>query len=1103
MPSSTKKIGASIVLEGNKQYNAAIKEINASQKELKSEMNLVSATFEGQQNTVEALTAKQEVLAKQYDEQAHKVDVYAQALQHASDMQVDSKSLTEDLGKELEEAREAAEKAAEAYGEDSEELKEASKNVAVLEEELKQANQQQAAAEESVRRYQVAYNDAEATLLRLNQQVKQNNEYLIEAQLSSTGAAYSIDGMGKAIKRAGDESQKAGSSIATVFGGVALERAAESLMRISGDVAKALVDMGTEAAFTADNIATLATQTGISTKTLQEMEYASELMDVSVETITGAITKNIRSMGNAQKGTEEYVNAYKELGVEVMRADGTLRDSEQVFWEMIDALGQIDSATDRDRMAMQLLGRSAQQLNPLIAIGSKGFQNLADEAHAVGYVLSDDTIDGLLDTSDALERLSKRTDSLKRQVGADAGPVIKQTVEEVTEIIEKNSDVIVESISGIMTDAAKIVTFLIDNKDEIELFGTAALTAVATGFAMSEAAAVKATLAEEGYTLANAKAALSSAVSVISHQGLGVALKDVAVSFNGAATAALGFNAALLVIPAALASVALGIIAVANGALTMNDTIELTHELGEENEALAKSYSELVDAQKESTTSRKSEKEGFEGNARAAKSLVDELKTLQKESDGSTKSINKQMEIVAQLNEAYPDLELEIDKTTGALDRNIETIESQIDALLEQQMVMAAQEDLMDIAREQYELTKQQTEAEKELKTAYEELGFTYTNLTEIDSARLKSMRDSNEITDEQYYKIGTLMASINSLSSAEEELSKEYQDTTQYLNDHSEAAEKATDASEGLVTANVQLGNSLVTIQEKAEDVDDSVEKLQRAYDSAYESAFNSLSGQAGLFGEVKKVSAESMSTIAKNMEDQTKMINDYQEDLALLQEKAEQGLLDEGLLGYLESLGLDGAGYVHNFATASEEELAKVNESFGSLTKAKESTAELMTGMDTDYIAALEEMGAATDANTTAISESFDKSMGDSVEAVKTSGDEMKEAQKESLTRVKSTTLTELGMSSVSGTSSVYKSIGEAIVKSVASGIKAKTPDAVSAMNSLMAQMNSSAGGSSSGGGKSVTVNNNVTVNGASDPAAYANIFMKSAERAANMGG
>jgi hypothetical protein len=92
---------------------------------------------------------------------------------------------------------------------------------------------------------------------------------------------------------------------------------------------------------------------------------------------------------------------------------------------------------------------------------------------------------------------------------------------------------------------------------------------------------------------------------------------------------------------------------------------------------------------------------------------------------------------------------------------------------------------------------------------------------------------------------------------------------------------------------------------------------------------------------------------------------------------------------------------------------------------------------------------------------------------------------------------------MSTVSSTSPVYKSIGEAIVKSIAAGIKAKTPDALSAMNSLMSQMNSSAGGSSSGGGKSVTVNNNVTVNGASDPAAYASIFMKSAERAANMGG
>lgn len=1103
MPSSTKKIGASIVLEGNKQYNAAIKEINANQKELKSEMNLVSATFAGQENTIEALTAKQEVLAKQYDEQSKKVETYAQALSHAVDVQTDSRSLVDDLTKELEEASDAAKKAAEAYGEDSEEYEEAAKQVAVLESELRKATQQQEAAEESVRKYQTASNDAQASLLELGLQMEQNNRYLEEARDSATGTALSIDEMGKVIKTAGDESETAATSIAAVFGGVALERAAGKLVALSRETVKALVELGTEAAFTADEIATLSVQTGISTDTLQELQYATELMDVSVNTITAAMARNIKSMGNAQKGTEDYVNAYKDLGVEVMNADGSLRDSEKVFWEMVDALGEIDNAAERDRLAMQIFGRSAQQLNPLISIGSKGFKNLADEAHKVGYVLESDTLEGLLETSDSLERLSKRMDTLKKQIGVDVAPMITQTVEEMTEVISKNSGDIAETITGFITDATKVVSFLLDNKDEIELFGTATLTAVAIGFTMSKAAAEQAALAEKGYTIASAKAALTSAVSVISHEGLGVALKDVAVSFNAAATSALGFNAALIAIPAALAAVALGIIAVANGALTMNDTVEVTHELGEANKELAKTYSDVVDSQREATASRKEEKSGYQSSADAAKALVDELRNLQKESDGSSKSIMKQAEVVAQLNAAYPELDLYIDENTGALDRNIDAIESQIDALLEQQMVMAAQADMMEIAREQYELVKQQTEAEKNLKQAYEELGFTYTNLQEIDSQRLKQMRDAGELTDDQYYRIGTLMGSVNSLTKAEEELSVEYQEANTYIKEHSEAAEEAERADKGLVTASVQLGDSLVSIQKSADEVEDSIEKLQKSYDSAYESAFRSLSGQAGLFGEVQKTSAESMSTIAKNMEDQTKMINEYQEDLALLKQKADEGLLDAGLLGYLEELGISGAGYVHNFAEASDEELKRVNESFAGLTEAKESTAELMAGMDTDYTATLEEMGVNTETNLTGIKESFDKSMGETVDAVKESGDEMKAAQKESLDKVKSTTLSELGMSTISSTSPVYKSIGEAIVKSIAAGIKAKTPDALSAMNSLMTQMNSSAGGSSSGGGKSVTVNNNVTVNGASDPAAYASIFMKSAERAANMGG
>ena len=67
------KIGAKIVLEGEAEYRNALKNINAAQKETRSEMKLWSTEFKNNQNSVDALTKKQELLTKQLEIQKQKV----------------------------------------------------------------------------------------------------------------------------------------------------------------------------------------------------------------------------------------------------------------------------------------------------------------------------------------------------------------------------------------------------------------------------------------------------------------------------------------------------------------------------------------------------------------------------------------------------------------------------------------------------------------------------------------------------------------------------------------------------------------------------------------------------------------------------------------------------------------------------------------------------------------------------------------------------------------------------------------------------------------------------------------------------------------------
>ncbi len=1052
---ATKKIGASIVLEGNKEYNRALKEIQANQKELKSEMNLTTASYADQQNSAEALTAKSEVLAKQYDEQAKKVKVYADALENSKQMEQEAADQIDKLGSELDDAKEAMQKAADTTGASSEEYKKASEKVAELETQLKKAADQQTAAEGSTRNWQTSLNNANADLAKLNREVENNAKYLDEAKNSATGTAESIDETGKVIRKTGEDAAETGSLVGQIFGGNLLASGAEKLLGMCKDVSKELLEMGTNAAYAADEIATISVQTGISTDTLQELEYASELMDTSVDTITGAMSRNIKAMNEARDGSAKYAEVYEQLGIKVTDANGNLRDSEEVFWEVVDALGEIDNMTERDAASMELFGRSAQQLNPLIETGADGFAKLAQEAKDTGYVLEEDTLEGLLSVSDSLERMSKKTDALKRQIGAEVAPVIEDAVVKITDTVEEHQAEITESITELIEGATEVIDFLLENKDEIELFGTTTLAAVAVGFGAVKIGAAGAALAEKGYTTQSVISAATAAARTIASKGLVAGLAEEVAALNAAATSALGFNAALLLIPVAAAAV-VAAIGVGYAKSIEENALKPTVELSDANIALRDSFQAVIDQQTQASQSRAADRESMTMNADATHSLVSELRDLQGQSELTAEEQERQADIVGQLNTQYPDLGLVIDETTGKLSENIDTIEDNIDAMMRQQEVMAAQEDLQEIAAAQYELTKAQTDAENQLADAVEALGIEYDGLNGKYTDTLIQMHEAGEVTDDQYYKVGALQSSIMALEGEQENLRNEYSDTMTYIEETTGAMGEQETAEANLMEQTVELGNGMsVSVKGTEEAIAESIEKITEAYNTAYESAKSSLEGQVGLFDELQVSSDTSAAQMAANLQSQTDAFEQYADDIGTCKRLVEEGLLDEGILGMIEEMGMDGAGYMHELATATNEELEAITENFQNMEDAKEILVETMTTINEDYQEALAELQGSTDDTMVTITEAVAGSMDDQVEAVQEKGESMVAANTENLNQMHETTLTALGMANDEGFSTVYQAIGRKIPESIANGVTSNSHALYTAVKNMISGM------------------------------------------------
>lgn len=247
----------------------------------------------------------------------------------------------------------------------------------------------------------------------------------------------------KATKSFGDEIRDAASLIG-MDGSPAVEALAKKFDGVSASVGNAIVVIGAmgkklfdwskESAQWADDLLTLSQRTGIATDELQKLSYASELIDVDVETMTGSMEKLVRSMNSARDGSGQASEAFRKLRIRTTDTHGQLRDVNEVFYEIIDSLGKVQNETERDAAAMEIFGKSARDLNPLIKAGSKNLKEFGQEAEDMGKIISEEGLQDMGDLSDAMYRFDTTLDAMKRNLALAVVPILTKLFDAIASI---------------------------------------------------------------------------------------------------------------------------------------------------------------------------------------------------------------------------------------------------------------------------------------------------------------------------------------------------------------------------------------------------------------------------------------------------------------------------------------------------------------------------------------------------------------------------------------------------------------------------------------------------------------------------------------------
>lgn len=303
-----------------------------------------------------------------------------------------------------------------------------------MQEALKSAVERTGESSKAALNWQASLQNATAKLNNLNNQFDENKQKIAESGKEMGNLGDVVNGLTSKLGIQLPDSMKQSinamgsldaSSLALAGGFAAV---ATAIVKAE----KALISMTKEAASNADDLLTLASVTGMTTDSVQELNYMADLTDVSMDRIKDSLKETTNKMQEAAAGTGDAYDAYQRLGVEITNADGSLRSAQDVFYDTIDALGEIKNQTERDALAMDLMSESAQELNPLIDLGGEKMRAYAQEAHDMGYVLDNDALKSLQGVDDAYSRLQNTQEGVKNQLAAEFAPYLEEFYGDLT-----------------------------------------------------------------------------------------------------------------------------------------------------------------------------------------------------------------------------------------------------------------------------------------------------------------------------------------------------------------------------------------------------------------------------------------------------------------------------------------------------------------------------------------------------------------------------------------------------------------------------------------------------------------------------------------------
>ena len=797
--------------------------------------------------------------------------------------------------------------------------------VKTISEALENAKNSFGEADKRTLEWQKKLNNAEAAVYKTEKAIKDNNSATEEQKKK----------LEEAKKKLGE------------YAKAAEEKAAKALKALSAAAAGAVTAVSAlvlKAGSAADELSDMSKVTGLTTTQLQKYRYTANMAGTSLETITGAQTKLTKQMAAAKDETSAAAKRFADLGVSVQDASGHLRNSDDVFVDVIDALGRIDNEAERDAAAMDIFGKSAKDLNPLILEGADGLREYAKQAEELGVIVSEDNVAALADMQGKVKEITAQFDALKQNLAAKFAPIAMEVLEKVQKVIQAVAkqldspkfkaaiDKLGKALKDFLQKAAdaaekvlphlvSVATFLISNFDKLAI-------SIGAVWAVMKGVSVVRSLTEAFTTVKTVVASLKTTATNTT-----AAIEGMNSTMEASSTVSAGWVGVALAAAAAIIATTEAVDSYYKG--MKEKAIAPSKELRDE-------ISDLKETLEGSRGSYEESVAGADIAAQKAHDYVARLKELESQSSLTNTEQREYSSLITQLKTTIPDLNVAIDKNTGLLEDGADALDRQIENWQKKIKLEATEATLKTEYENQIRLQNKLTKAREKYYDVSQKY-FRYMDIHDkmwgagITEEEDKEMRRlAYELTGQQYDLFGTtnaVKAVADETTAALQEASGAYAESVAYTDELIGQYEELSGEIEKTTEATKKNGGAF---KETSTVIDEHALKVKELTENHYKKLVDAATD---IFKKIDETTELSMEKIVDTLKHNRDALLRYEDNMRII---AERGA-SQAALEYLDSLGVEQAGVIDLIAKSTNKEFDEFLSTFdGNIEEAQKSAVK-----------------------------------------------------------------------------------------------------------------------------------------------------------------